>query len=217
MKSQIAFALALITTIGISAVGLRSTWAQDNKSMTVKTGASGRAVVVQSTGVSEDSVIVTPQGRKSFTIRTGQLALTQAKIREAAEKLRDAEDEEAKAAARKELAEVLGKYFDEDMSHREDELAKLEQRLTKLREQLDRRREKRQEIIDLQIQVSLNEAEGLGFVSRDSTAPFGWRFGNDAFGTRVEEVQIQAPYGSPTPQSEAKPAPFDKTPKESEE
>ena len=53
------------------------------------------------------------------------------------------------------------------MSEREKELAKIEERLTNLRELLERRRTKKQEILDLQAKVALNEAEGLGFYNTE--------------------------------------------------
>ena len=84
-------------------------------------------------------------------------------IRQAAEALRDAEDEEAKEAATKKLTDLLDEYFKKDMARREQELKDLEDRLEKLRAQLDRRREKKREIVDLQLKVVMNEAEGLGF------------------------------------------------------
>ncbi len=42
-------------------------------------------------------------------------------------------------------------------------MADIEARLDKLRSQLDRRREKKQDIVDLQVKVAINAAEGLGF------------------------------------------------------
>jgi hypothetical protein len=90
-----------------------------------------------------------------------------AKIRAAAEAVRDAKDSKEKEDAQKKLAEVLGKSYDEDMTRREKELAQVEERLKKLRDLLERRRAKKQEIIDLQTKVALNEAEGLGFYDGD--------------------------------------------------
>ena len=84
-------------------------------------------------------------------------------ISAAAEAVRAASNEEAKSAAQKKLAELLAKHYDGDMARREQELKQIEERLTKLRELLDRRRTKKQEILDLQMKVALNEAEGLGF------------------------------------------------------
>jgi hypothetical protein len=76
--------------------------------------------------------------------------------------LRDADDAE-KTAVTKKLEAAVTKQFDRDMEYRESELSKLEERLNKLRGQLDRRRKAKAEIIQLQIKVLVNEAEGLGF------------------------------------------------------
>jgi hypothetical protein len=84
-------------------------------------------------------------------------------IRQAAEKVRDAQGGEAQASAQNKLADLLDQYFDEDMARRESELTKIEERLAKLRDLHNRRRAKKQEILDLQMKVALNEAEGLGF------------------------------------------------------
>jgi hypothetical protein len=91
-------------------------------------------------------------------------------IRKAAEAVRDAKGEEAKSDAQKKLAELLSKSYDDDMVQREHELKQIEERLTKLRELLERRRTKKQEIIELQTKVALNEAEGLGFYDNERPA-----------------------------------------------
>jgi hypothetical protein len=89
-------------------------------------------------------------------------------IVEAAAALRDAADDEAKADAKAKLSELLNKYFEDDMKRRQDELTKIEARLKKLRNLLDKRREKQREIIDLQMKVLQNEADGLGFFNSGS-------------------------------------------------
>jgi hypothetical protein len=86
-----------------------------------------------------------------------------AKIRAAAEAVRDAKDSKEKEDAQKKLADVLSKCYDEDMANREKELTQVEERLKKLRDLLERRRAKKQEVVELQTKVALNEAEGLGF------------------------------------------------------
>jgi hypothetical protein len=91
-------------------------------------------------------------------------------IRKAAEAVRDAKGEEAKSDAQKKLAELLSKSYDDDMVQREHELKQIEERLAKLRELLERRRTKKQEIIELQAKVALNEAEGLGFYDNERPA-----------------------------------------------
>lgn len=88
-------------------------------------------------------------------------------IRKAAEAVRDAKDSQDKEAAQKKLIDALNKCYDEDMVQREKELKQIEERLGKLRELLERRRAKKQDIIDLQLKVALNEAEGLGFYDGD--------------------------------------------------
>jgi hypothetical protein len=89
-------------------------------------------------------------------------------IRKAAEELRDAESDEARDQAEDKLRELLSKYFDEDMQRREADLKAMESRLKKLQEQLARRHDKMQEIVDFQIKVLINEADGLGFFSSPS-------------------------------------------------
>jgi hypothetical protein len=93
-------------------------------------------------------------------------------IRKAADAVRDAKDDEAKAAAEKTLDGILSKYFDEDMARRESELTKIEERLIKLRDLHNRRRAKKQEILELQTKVALNEAEGLGFYDGQARNPW---------------------------------------------
>lgn len=95
--------------------------------------------------------------------------------------LREAADDAKKAGITTLLQAAVVTSFDEDMKSRETELTKLEERLTKLRAQLDRRRKAKSEIIQLQIKVMVNEADGLGFsgasginaVPFDGASPFG--------------------------------------------
>jgi hypothetical protein len=94
------------------------------------------------------------------------------KIHEASRAVRDAKDDEAREKATKELASALDEYFEEDMKARGKELDNIRARLANLERQLDRRREKKQEIIDLQMKVALNEADGLGFYSEARGTPF---------------------------------------------
>lgn len=95
--------------------------------------------------------------------------------------LRDADDDAKKANVTKKLEAAVDKLFDEDLKNRETEWTKLEERLTKLRAQLDRRRKAKAEIIQLQIKVMVNEADGLGFSGAsiiEGTIPSGpGRFG----------------------------------------
>jgi len=91
-----------------------------------------------------------------------------AELRQAADAVRKAKGDEETNAARRKLGELIEKCFENDMVQRQRELAQLEKRLANLREQLDRRKAKKQDIVDLQMKVLLNEADGLGFFSGDS-------------------------------------------------
>src|SRR5690606_27952737 len=84
-------------------------------------------------------------------------------IRDAARMTVDAPNDEEKRQADDKLGALLERYFEEDLERRQEELAKIEERLAKLRELVAKRREKKEEIIDLQRKVALNEAAGLGF------------------------------------------------------
>ena len=86
-------------------------------------------------------------------------------IRQASERMRNATDDSKKADAKQQLGNLLNQYFDQDTLRREQELASIEERVKNLRAQLAKRKEKKQEIIDLQMKVAENEADGLGFFS----------------------------------------------------
>jgi hypothetical protein len=107
--------------------------------------------------------------KKIIAIKGGQPDKMRA-IREAANALDEAEGADARDAAKDKLAGLLDEYFEADMERREQELAQVEERVKKLRSTLERRREKKRDIIDLQMEVLLNEVDGLGF------------FGGEAFG-----------------------------------
>jgi hypothetical protein len=97
-------------------------------------------------------------------------------IRAAAAVVSAAVDSDAKAAAEKNLADALDQVFEDDLKRREEELVKIEDRLKKLRALVALRREKKQEIIDLQRNVVLHEAAGLGFYDQPSgpAGKFEW-------------------------------------------
>ena len=91
-------------------------------------------------------------------------------IEQAANRVRDAEGAEAKSEARKQLRKLLDNYFEDDMQRRAEELARIEERVKKLHALLERREDRKGEIIDLQMKVALNEADGLGFFSQPGGA-----------------------------------------------
>jgi hypothetical protein len=99
----------------------------------------------------------------------------EARIHEAASKVRDAGDATSREKATKELTKLLDEYFEQDMKNRTQELTDIQKRLQNLQTQLDRRRAKKQEIIDLQAKVVLNEADGLGFYGERKDQFFNFR------------------------------------------
>lgn len=113
------------------------------------------------------------------------------KIRAAAARVRDLKGSAAQEAATKQLTELLDQYFEQDMKSRAQELNDIAARLEKLRAQLDRRRQKKQEIIDLQVKVALNEADGLGFYG--SPSPLG---------PFVPDIDVMTPSDDATPVEE---------------
>lgn len=110
-------------------------------------------------------------------------------IREAAAALSTAEDDKTRNEAREKLDSLLNEYFEADMARREQELKAVEERVKKLHAQLERRREKKSDIIELQMKVLLNEADGMGFFSGDVPA-INWLpkqgAGSVGWETRVE-------------------------------
>lgn len=131
-------------------------------------------------------------------------------INEQATKYRDADNEEDKSTAMKNLNEVVDKCFEDDMKVRENELADIEERLNKLRAQLDRRRAKKQEIVDLQVKVAINEAEGLGFFSESKSDVFKFRVPapvRTPFEARAWSIEPFAAVDATPPSADVAPAP----------
>lgn len=138
------------------------------------------------------------------------------RIREASRAVHEAKDEESREKAAKELASALDEYFEENMKARGKELDDIRARLAKLEAQLARRREKKGEIIDLQMKVALNEADGLGFYSEPQDMLFnfavppppmpGWGMPGEIKIAAPVRVEAAAPaaFGSPA----APPAPI---------
>ena len=70
--------------------------------------------------------------------------------------------------SREEMFRLLANYFDADMKSRHGGLSDLAARLGRLLAELDKRQAARDEIIQLQLNVLVNEAAGLGFYSEPS-------------------------------------------------
>ena len=114
-------------------------------------------------------------------------------IAESAAAIRDAKDESARAEASKRLTTAIDQCFEEDMEVRAKELESIAARLQQLQQQLDRRRAKKQEIIDLQVKVAVNEADGLGFFGQPPVGNFNFEIATPVF------VTAPQPAAWPTP------------------
>jgi hypothetical protein len=124
-------------------------------------------------------------------------------IAAAAGKVRDAENESDKAEATKKLTEVVEKSFEDDLKRREQELAAITERVERLQAQLDRRRGKKQEIVDLQVKVAINDADGLGFYSQP-VPPGDMMVGPSTWGA---PAAVPVPVAAPMPHAPIPPAP----------
>jgi hypothetical protein len=152
MKRSQLFALllaAIITEIAVEAI-----WSQQPASR-----SEARPTIAP---VIEGGEPVYYPSRSDLVHFRGANHSLRSEITRLANQLRDA-DESKKAELTKELETAVSKYFDEDLKARENELTKLEERVKKLRSQLDRRRTAKDEVVQLQIKVMINEVEGLGF------------------------------------------------------
>ncbi len=89
-------------------------------------------------------------------------------MRSLAQKIKESEPKEREELI-PEFRRTIAAVFDFDYENREKQLADLEKRVTKLKGQLAKRKEQKDKIIDLQIQVTINEADGLGFGMSNGT------------------------------------------------
>jgi hypothetical protein len=129
---------------------------------------------------------------------SGASSKTRSEIKRIVAELRDATEEAKKADITKKLEAAVTKFFDEDQKARETDLTKLEERLKKLRAQLDRRSKAKADIIQLQIKVLVNEAEGLGFSGTSLLDPIPGVNGLPALGVPgVQPAAIPAPPVAP--------------------
>ena len=204
MKSKRLFVYSVLA-VALATLGLRAAWAQDIYT------SPDRADVFAPPPSSGVDVRIDPGEIRNQVDRSLAVAgirfgdSPEGGVRKAAEKLRDAPNDAAKVEAQTKLIELLRQCFDEDMARREKEIAKLQARIDKLSAQLERRRAAKQEIVDLQFKVVMNEVNGLGFTTR-SADPFvgDW----DAYsngrqvlftGNNVKVTTVPLPNIAPTP------------------
>lgn len=79
------------------------------------------------------------------------------------QKLRAADNDQAKAPVIAQLKKILETAFDFDLKRREKEVSEIEGRVRKLRDQIEKRKKAKEDIITLRLKTIANEADGLGF------------------------------------------------------
>lgn len=107
----------------------------------------------------------------------------QMQLRQEASRLRQAKTVEAKERSKKALEALLGDYFDRDMGRRQAELDQVKQRVARLEALFERRQAAKEEIIELQLKMTVAESEGLGFFSDPASGSFGgYGMGGEGYG-----------------------------------
>ena len=159
--------VVLGATIAIGLLSPRLAWAQSDslenlaRDLEIRVlnlkRPSERAVVDFSWDFKDD------KGRAEAAAEKKAARALQQRYHQAVAAYRDAENDNGRAEAAAEIKQVLEIYYQADMETRQQELKQIAERLKKLEAQLARRTERKQEIVDLQLKVVLNEAEGLGF------------------------------------------------------
>lgn len=104
------------------------------------------------------------------TSRNQDLGPADSDIRRGVKQYQDAKTDDEKKQGETTISNALSKYFELDMQNREEEIREIEERVKKLRAQLETRREAKDQLIELQLKVLINEANGLGFY-RQSPLP----------------------------------------------
>lgn len=110
--------------------------------------------------------IVTMSFAKSVVFKKNQLQET---ISQVSSQLKTSQDQAEKEALKENLRKELQEFYELELSAREFKLKPLEDRVKKLRGQIDKRRAAKEEIVDLQLQLIMNQAEGLGYFSEPRT------------------------------------------------
>lgn len=115
----------------------------------------------------------------------GGIPYIQVQLRREATRLRQAKTVEAKERSKKAMEALLSDYFDRDMGRRQAELDQVKQRVAKLEALFEKRQAAKKEIIELQLQMTINESEGLGFFSDPQQGSFGGypgSYGGEGYG-----------------------------------
>ena len=102
----------------------------------------------------------------------GPLKTAMSRVSDGQKKLQIAKSEEDQKKATSELRNALNEYFDVDMKARQQEIDTINAGLKKMEDGLQKRADAKDDIVDLQLQIIVNEAEGLGFFRKSASISF---------------------------------------------
>ena len=108
----------------------------------------------------------------------------QAKIQQYIQQLHQIDDPEKRKPILSQIKNLLNTYFQHDLKTRSQAIDQLEARVKKLRAQVEKRRKSGQKILGLQMQLIINEADGLGFMSMPLTTQPGWALPPSPYNTQ---------------------------------
>ena len=108
----------------------------------------------------------------------------QARIQQYIRQLHQIDDPEKRKPILSQIKNLLNTYFQHDLKTRSQAIDQLEARVKKLRSQVEKRRKSGQKILDLQMQLIINEADGLGFMSMPLTTQPGWALPPSPYNTQ---------------------------------
>lgn len=77
--------------------------------------------------------------------------------------------DENKSVARENLRELLAEKYDEFLEQQQQEIDQLKERIGKLEEHLQRRREAKDRMVDLRLEMTISELDGLGWPMERNT------------------------------------------------
>lgn len=115
---------------------------------------------------------IAPDGLVTVTwsLDVSPLKTAMRRVAEGQKKLQNAKSEEDQKKATSELRNALSEYFDVDMKTRQQEIDKINTGLKKMEGGLQKRADAKDDIVDLQLQIIVNEAEGLGFFRKSASS-----------------------------------------------
>ena len=175
-KSLLRFSVLFATSVAFSVFALRVVTAQD---FLVDTSAPKQPTAAVGRGADQMRIFQLHYGLTNPSLVEPRQKLDRV-LRKSVSTLRDSDSNEDKAEAREIIRTAIADYFDQDMKHREAELAALKARLEKLTQQLKVRRESKDMIVDHQAKTIELEATGLGLLEHSRAEGTLSASGNEA-------------------------------------